>query len=457
MRLCHGPRVERRRSSALLNGFLVLVLSAPIGCEAPPGPETVVIEQVTRCTKSRPAPALPERSVEEGRESFFAAHPLPEVAYRGGPILDAPRIIGVFFADDPLQDLTVSFLQSYGCSEPFRSAVNEYGVGDAIYARTVVLPEHPELAASEIGRHEVFESWLREQVQTRRFGVIGAQDLLMFFAPSWAERPANSHVVYHGEVSPLRSRAQLLEASVSEPDPGSVRYALVGRPEVERDRYALEARTYSASQQLIAAALNPYPSSSPAWHGYQAGSAPVPQSVAYLHGFEESTDLCPDWQDASLDYPFKVARSYSNRRARAGQDPCYEGAAIPLLLGFQLVGEAGLDLSSGRAELSFDVYLGAARSSVQVTRLSLELRTDSGLYAALLVPMPSTAERALHDGDVAQLELDLPAISLPAYAGSAGVAESGHRLSVVLCFTPTDCTQRFVPVSALPPRAEAGT
>lgn len=57
--------------------------------------------------------ALPELSVEEGRESFFAALPLPEVEYQGGPVLDAPRIIGVFFAGDPLQELTVSFLESY--------------------------------------------------------------------------------------------------------------------------------------------------------------------------------------------------------------------------------------------------------------------------------------------------------------------------------------------------------
>ncbi len=41
---------------------------------------------------------------------------------------------------DPLQQKTELFLQSYGCNSAFRDAVNEYGVGDATYERSIVLP-----------------------------------------------------------------------------------------------------------------------------------------------------------------------------------------------------------------------------------------------------------------------------------------------------------------------------
>src|SRR5437870_2934225 len=77
----------------------------------------------------------------EGAPGFVPAPhpPLPEMVSLGGPVMHAPRVVPVFFRDDPLQIELTSFLHVIGTTDYWRGSTAEYGVGPMQAAPAVVL------------------------------------------------------------------------------------------------------------------------------------------------------------------------------------------------------------------------------------------------------------------------------------------------------------------------------
>lgn len=115
-------------------GGIAVEASAPTPLDA--GPDTAGPRVYARCTTARP-PSSPlsvdggPAVLADGGASFFTKHPPPIVTSSGGPVLKTPRIVPIFFADDPLADDLERFVMTVGCTDYWREAVGEYGVGDA--------------------------------------------------------------------------------------------------------------------------------------------------------------------------------------------------------------------------------------------------------------------------------------------------------------------------------------
>ena len=305
-----------RAAGTVLGAWLTLA-----GCETVGG--DVVLLDAPRCSAPLPPASMPPITVDPHRAAFFAAHPLPLLVDHGGLVVRNPRIVAVFFGDDPLQRATEALLQTYGCSTAFREAVAEYGVGDALYERSVVVPAFPDVAG-DAG----FRTWLQAHWTT--FGPLDENSVLFVFAPTGRELAPYTCEVFGGYHSWVA--------------PPSMPYAFVNgcARQLSFGATALEQRTDVTTHELIELALDP---ALDAWSGLDRPGWADP-----LRG--ESADLCIN-RPGPPSYPFATASAWSNRRARAGLDPCTASDA-PFAIAMPRV--AVVDVSSGQAYADLDVY-----------------------------------------------------------------------------------------------------
>jgi hypothetical protein len=269
-----------------------------------------------RCKRPRPAPPTVDDDAGaatplDGGTDFFATHPLPQVMKQGGAVLKNPRLVPVFFADDPLADDLERFVGSVGCTDYWRAAVNEYGVGDALPGTSVRLsePSPAHLSDAQI------ESWLIAEL-TRP-------------APR-LEEPTNDsiYVLFYGEATMVEQGGGTscqeyggYHSSVTLPDGRTIAYAVVPRcgPGFGFGSTVLDTATAAASHEIIEASTDPAPFDDPAYAYVDDAHGPW----MYVFGGETS-DLCAQSTDAFYTppgYEFMVQRSWSNRAARSG-DPC---------------------------------------------------------------------------------------------------------------------------------------
>lgn len=287
--------------------------------DATPGPP--------RCTTPRPAPPAQDGGAAPGLDGgaadadadagrgYFDRHPWASVVDQGGPVLASPHLVPVFFADDPLADDLERFVDSVGCTDYFRAIANEYGVGDALPGTTARLaeasPQH--ITTTELERWLVDE--LTAQVPRLERPTKDALYIL-FYGPQTIVEQAP------GQVS--CSSFGGYHTNVVLPDGTRVAYAVVprcGEP-------ALEVTTGAASHEIIEAATDPYNKDLLAYAYVDDAHA----SWMFVLGGEVA-DLCAQRSDAfytPTDYPYMVQRSWSNRAARRGADPCVPPSGEPL-------------------------------------------------------------------------------------------------------------------------------
>jgi len=81
-----------------------------------------------------------------------AAHPSqPVVSSAGGPVLTAPRVVPVFFANDSaMQGQVETFLNQVAGSSYWTAISQEYGVGAITVAPTVIATETPPTTDSAV-------------------------------------------------------------------------------------------------------------------------------------------------------------------------------------------------------------------------------------------------------------------------------------------------------------------
>lgn len=344
----------------------VLVVLALLGA-CSEADRQITVAEVTRCGPAQPPAVLPALVQSARQADFFGRHPLPQLLNQGGRVLRNPRVVAVFFGDDPLQESTEALLQSYGCTEMWREAVAEYGVGDATYERSVVVPSFPAVA----GLRE-FEDWARNEPS---LGVEAGEHLYVFYPPRGA--PA------FGDASCTDNHAfHLWFPHGSDLIP----YAVVR--ECPQGGSPLDHRSLSTTHELMEAAVDPFPGAATAWRGLDWPGWPA-STLA-----NENADLCGDHTLWSVDYPFVVASGWSNRRARAGQDPC-SGATGRFAVA--MPDRRRVELVNGVATVDFEIYsdAGADAAAVQVG--------VAGLHACVLPEFDSQAP--VKDGDVRRLTL----------------------------------------------------
>ncbi len=275
---------------------------------------------VPRCTTPRAATPdaggalIDPQPLDDGGPSFFSVHPLPQLANNGGPILANPRIVPVFFKDDDMANDLEDFVASMGCTDYWRSAVGEYGVGDALAAPAVHLPD---AAPTKITDTQI-ESMLSKMITAGTLEAPTKDSVYTLFFPETTtitEQGAESCQAFGGYHTDITVSGK------------HVAYAVIPRCDGFAGLSTMDALTGSTSHEIIEAATDPYNKEDPAFAYVDA------DHLAYVFVIGgEAGDLCAQEPDAFFqpdNYPFTVQRNWSNVQAHAGGNPCRPKGTSP--------------------------------------------------------------------------------------------------------------------------------
>jgi hypothetical protein len=376
---------------------------------------------------------LPEFVADGGRPAFFTQHPLAQLLKDAGRILTSPRITAVFFGADPLQPKTEALLKSVGCTTAWRDEMNEYGVGDALYDHTVVLPSFPPEAS---GSNANFDKWVGTMLAAQAFGPVSDQQALVFFLPPEAHLDDGDCVNRLGA-----------HDSVPLPSGGQVAIALVLSCSPSDADAGLQGRAFTTAHELMELSTDPI-YASPTWTSLGPGvRAPSVLTIAEGAGGDEGADLCNTTPLELPTYPFPMARFYSNRRARAGVDPCDPaGGAVVGPLAALHAGD-GVDFTTGRATVVLDIYSpGTGALAMPMTVESMLLAPPTGelnsspRYSLLVSDVPLS----VRNGDSITVDLRW---TVPAGVGGSSIP---YEVLVSLCPPGSQCSESRIPISALP-------
>jgi hypothetical protein len=255
----------------------------------------------------------------EGQPSdkYPAFHPpVPTVVSYGGPVLASPKIVPVFFTNDDATTVSAlkDFTNQIGGTNYWAATTSEYGVGPATGATTVDLME---AAPSTIDDSEI-ETWLAGKLENADplWPAADENTVYVLYYPAGTtvtlqgSQSCQTFGGYHANIT--------LDAAHGSMD---VAYAVVPRCANFGGMSAMDATTSSASHEMIEAATDPYPFTNPAY-------ADVDNQHAYWSralGGGETGDMCAQFAQAFTQFaelPYLVQRTWSNKQALAGHDPC---------------------------------------------------------------------------------------------------------------------------------------
>jgi hypothetical protein len=228
--------------------------------------------------------------------------PPPTVVNSGGPVLDFPRWVPIFFQDTPDQPDYEDMLGSIGCTDYWRAIASDYGIGDGVSGPSTVVAEDAPTDTDEIG----IAKWLAKLVKTGGVEAATKNTVYVIFYPSSTKITLGNDRSCFG-FGGFHSEAGLADGT-------TVSFAVIPRCG------GLERTTATVSHELIEAATDPFPYSDPAFQ------LPGPDDIAWAYaGGGEVSDLCTLREDSDGvigDYPYVVQRSFSNRASFEGHDPC---------------------------------------------------------------------------------------------------------------------------------------
>jgi hypothetical protein len=222
--------------------------------------------------------------------------------------------VPVFFPGDDLSAELETFVSTVGCSSYWRTAVAEYGIGDAIAATAVHLTE----AAPDAITDSQIEAWLAQQIVSNTLEPPTSNSIYVLFYPSGTtitqggETSCDSFGGYH--------------TNITLPDGTLVAYAAIPRCDSFQGLSTLAGTTGAASHEIIEASTDPYNKENPAYEGLDDAHS----AYAFFFGGEDA-DLCAQEPDAFFqpaDFPFTVQRNWSNRAAKTGS-PCLPRSSDP--------------------------------------------------------------------------------------------------------------------------------
>jgi len=277
---------------------------------------------------------------ETGGYPAFVPTDVPQVADAGGPVMTAPKVLPIFYAQDNSMTVTSikDFLSKLPGSTYWKSWATEYGVGDVTILAPVTLNE------------TLGTTWDDSQIQadlaTRLSGGDAGDDA---GDPAFPAADGNTIYAYffppgvniteNGGGPPPDAGADAGFTSVGScvVDPNgyggyhsditmgggqNVSYAVMPRCMNFGNLTGLDAVTGPASHELAEAASDPFPSGNPAFsttdapHGYWSR----------LNGGGEIGDMCENLDTSFVKFPpaipYTVQRIWSNKAALAGTDPC---------------------------------------------------------------------------------------------------------------------------------------
>jgi hypothetical protein len=240
----------------------------------------------------------------------------PQVANYGGPVLKSPKIQPIFFSNDDAASVAslTDFVNKVGPTKYWEANTTEYGVGAATALPVVNLTE----TISGVITDGDVQSWLSAKLNgdDPAFAKGDSDTLYAIFYPAGltisegGAQSCQSFGGYHSNIT--------LDAAHGNQH---IAYAVIPRCDSFGDLMGLDGVTGAASHEFLEAATDPYPMVQPAY-------AAVDDKHIYwmrLLGGGETGDMCAQFPGVFTKFaelPYVVQRSWSNKAALAGHDPC---------------------------------------------------------------------------------------------------------------------------------------
>ncbi len=242
----------------------------------------------------------------------------PRVVTSNGAVLKSPRFVPVFFASgDAKQNMAVTdFLKKVGGTNYWAAAVTEYGVGPGVSTDPVQLLAADNPAASITD--DQIQGWLSAKLNANdpAFPKPDENTVYAIFYPASTDIDLQGSTScqafggYHNNITLDGAHQGLDVAYAVMPDCGQF-----GK------QTGLDALTGTTSHELIEAATDPYPQSSPAYSQVDDGHF---YWETFLGGGENG-DMCAQFSSSFTKFaelPYTVQRGWSNKAVKAGHDPC---------------------------------------------------------------------------------------------------------------------------------------
>ncbi len=265
---------------------------------------------------------------------FPAAHPpLPEVLNLGGPVLDHPKLVPIFFPGFQFRTEMLDFAKKLGPTAYWHAIGTEYGVGQTSVEAPIDIADAP---AALIHDQDI-KAWLQSMFDGTHpeFGStpIDGAIYTLFYPPTTtislatsttptpdagadggdAGRPRNGGQTscrgfggYHEDV---RIGGKL------------VSYAVIPQCAKFGPLTGADVVTGTSSHEWIEAATDPLPTSQPAYSTVDEEHL----IWTYALGAGEVGDMCAQYDDSfykPAELGYTVQRSWSNAAAKAGSQPC---------------------------------------------------------------------------------------------------------------------------------------
>jgi hypothetical protein len=252
--------------------------------------------------------------------NYPSAHtPMPLVDFNGGKVLVAPKIVTITFGADPLRDRLEQFGDTItstpwwdavrdGYCSPETSTTSCVGPGSSGGHVNIAAPPSTALTDSANGGASSVQDFLLAKVKDATLPAPTADTLYAVFLPSGVT------VTLDGATSCQEFGGYhntLLVSSASGDLP--VAYAMIPRCDATE-----KMATFSASHEFIEAATDP--------NVGVGGVAYYMKDQLWAFAGGEVGDVCVDFtgagQDLYVESGFSVQRTWSNKSAKAGHDPC---------------------------------------------------------------------------------------------------------------------------------------
>jgi hypothetical protein len=254
---------------------------------------------------------------------YPAPHPPPpQVTSPGGAVLAAPRIVPVFFSNDDaaFKAQIKDFLSKVGATNYWKAATAEY---DNIGPATATAPVELTETAPAMLMDSDIQAWLAGKLNANdpTFPTPDANTVYALHYPAGVtisnqgfrgttEQSCQAFGGYHADLQLDANHAY-----------AGVAYAVIPRCSQFNGASGIDAVTVAESHELIEAATNPHPMLDPAYG--QLDSDHFYWSSAL--GGAEVGDMCaqdPQAYTRFAELPYMVQRTWSNKSAMAGHDPC---------------------------------------------------------------------------------------------------------------------------------------
>jgi hypothetical protein len=262
-----------------------------------------------------------------------APHPgPPQIGSYGGPVMDTPVVVPIFFTgDDAIQAQVEDFLSRLPGTDYWHATTSEYGVGDVTIGTSIVSADAAPTT------DDALQAWLATMTDGTHAGWPAADGNTLYavFLPAgvtlstpWGNS-CSAFGAYHAEVTTSASAGAI--------------YALM--PRCQGQGAAIDSLTTATSHELVEAVTDPRPFTDTAYA--------LPDDDHYVWGATpggELGDMCEYVRSAEQRDvgSFLVQRTWSNASAAAGHDPCVPALDAPFMGATPVLDEdLPLDLGDG--------------------------------------------------------------------------------------------------------------